>query len=43
MANSKYFDKVKAYYDAGLLSKERVRAVVGHWITEAEYHEIVGE
>lgn len=35
---SKYFQKVKSYYDAGLWSISRVRdAVTKGWITEAEF------
>lgn len=41
--HSKNFEKVKNYYDKGLWSKERVHAVVGKWITAAEYKEITGE
>ena len=41
--HSKNFAKVKDYYERGLWSKERVHAVVGKWITEAEYKEITGE
>lgn len=38
------FEKVKAYYDAGLWSKTRVRnAVIKNWITAEEYHLITGE
>lgn len=41
---SKYFQKVKFYYDAGLWSISRVRdAVAKGWITEAEYEKIVKE
>ena len=40
---SKNFDKVKSYYERGLWSKERVRAVVGKWITANEYLQITGE
>ncbi len=41
--HSKNFEKVKDYYDRGLWSIERVHAVVGKWITPAEYEEITGE
>ena len=43
--HSKNFDKIKRFYDAGLWSKEKVRAVVGKalGITEVEYREITGE
>lgn len=38
------FDKVKAYYDRGLWSVERVRnAVVKGWITAEEFELITGE
>lgn len=38
------FEKVKAYYDNGLWSIERVRnAVVKNWITSEEFEEITGE
>ena len=45
MEHSKNFEMIKAYYDSGLWSKERVYNVVGkkNGITEEEYHEIVGE
>lgn len=44
MTHSKNFDKVKAYYDGGYWTKERVKnAVVKGWITADEYEEIVGE
>lgn len=43
MEHSKNFDKVKNYYEEELWSKARVHAVVGKWITEAEYKEIIGE
>ena len=41
--HSKNFNKVKKYYDDGLWSKAKVRAVVGKWITAEEYEEITGE
>lgn len=43
--HSKNFAKVKMYYDTGLWSKSRVRAVVGksYGITAEEYEEITGE
>lgn len=41
--HSKNFKKVKKYYDDGLWSKAKVRAVVGKWITAEEYEEITGE
>ena len=34
--HSKNFNKVKKYYDDGLWSKAKVRAVVGKWITAEE-------
>lgn len=40
--HSKNFNKVKNYYDKGLWNKEMVWNVVGKWITEDEYYEIVG-
>ncbi len=41
---SKMFGIIKAYYDAGLWSKERVwNAVLKGKITEEEYHLIVDE
>ena len=40
---SKMFEKIKAYYDAGLWSDERVRnMVVKGVITEEEYQMITG-
>ena len=41
--HSKNFEKVMNFYDLGLWSKARVRAVVGKWITAEEYEEITGE
>ena len=42
--HSAKFEKVKAYYDAGLWNKKAVKnAVVKKWITAAEYEEIIGE
>lgn len=48
MEHSKYFQKVKDYYDSGEWSKARVRNAVTHpvgnpWITADEYEEITGE
>lgn len=41
---SKYFEKVKYYYDRGLWDINRVReAVVKGWITEEEFYLITGE
>ena len=41
---SKYYQKVKQYYDGGFWSKKRVRdAVIKGWITPEEYELIVGE
>ena len=40
---SKNFNKVKNYYNRGLWSIEKVRNVVGHWITETEFKLITGE
>lgn len=40
---SRYFQKVKHYYDNGLWNIERVRnAVVKGWITETEFKTITG-
>lgn len=42
--NSKFFEKIKKWYDQGLWTKEQVhKAVEKGLITEAEYLEIVGE
>ena len=44
MANSKKFNTVKKYYDAGLWKIKRVRdAVEKGWITAEEFYEITGE
>lgn len=40
---SKNYNKVKTYYDLGLWSKEKVKNVVGKWITLEEYELITGE
>jgi uncharacterized XkdX family phage protein len=40
---SKNYEKVKAYYDRGAWSKERVHSAVGKWITADEYETITGE
>ena len=41
---SRYFEKVKGYFDSGLWSLERVRnAVVKGWITAGEYEIITAE
>ena len=41
---SKYYDKVKRYYDAGLWDLTRVQnAVIKGWITAKEYQQITGE
>ena len=44
MEHSKNFEKIKNYYDRGLWSEERVRAVVGKTlgITREEFKEITG-
>lgn len=43
MEHSKYFEKVKNYWDKGLWNEMRVRnAVFKSWITESEYTEITG-
>ena len=39
---SKNFEKVKAYYDRGLWSADRVRAAVDKWITAEECARIIG-
>lgn len=40
---SKY-EKVKHYYECGLWTKNMVHnAVIKGWITEEQYHEIIGE
>lgn len=48
MDHSKYFEKVKRYYNNGLWNINRVKNAVTHptsspWITKEEYKEIVGE
>ena len=48
MEHSKYFAKVKKYYDTRRWSKERVHLAVTNpesnpWITAEEYEEITGE
>ena len=45
MEHSKNFDKIKKYYEKGLWSIERVRAVVGKalGITAQEFEEITGQ
>ena len=42
---SKHFELVKKYYGGGSgpWSIEKVRKMVGTWITEAEYEEITGQ
>lgn len=40
---SKNFNKVKSYYIRGLWTIEKVRNVVGKWITEEEFNLITGE
>ena len=43
MEHSKYFNKIKRYYDRGLWNETRVRdAVEKGLITEIEFEEIVG-
>ena len=43
MEHSKYFEKVKRYYDAGIWSKAKVREAVNKgWITPEEMIEIIG-
>ena len=42
--HSPKFQMVKDFYDSGQWKKKAVRnAVVKHWITAAEYEEIIGE
>lgn len=42
--HSKKYALIKRYYDEGLWSAARVRAVVEHcWITQEEYEEITGQ
>ena len=45
MEHSKNFEKIKAYYDAQLWTKEQVYNVVGkkNGISSAEYEEITNE
>lgn len=44
MEHSKYYYKVKAYYDMKMWNESRVRnAVKMNWITEAEFKEITGQ
>lgn len=45
MEHSKNFEKIKHYYDTGLWSIERVKAVVGKrlGITAEEFEEITGQ
>lgn len=44
MEHSKDFDKIKEWYDKGIYTKAMVKAMwVKGRITEAEYHEIIGE
>jgi hypothetical protein len=41
---SKYYEKVKGYFDAGLWDMERARnAVEKEWITADEYEQITGK
>lgn len=41
---SKKYNLVKKYYDGGFWTKEMVfNAIDKGWITEEEYHEIIGE
>lgn len=43
MEHSKYFNKIKRYYDKGRWNEARVRdAVTQGYITEIEFEEIVG-
>ncbi|MBQ6217339.1 MAG: XkdX family protein [Erysipelotrichaceae bacterium] len=41
--HSKWFKKVKTWYDKGLWTKDMVFSAVPKMITAAEYEEIVGE
>lgn len=40
---SKNYMKVKVYYDRGQWTINKVRNVVGKWITEEEFEMITGE
>ena len=42
MNHSKYFEKIKLWYDKGLWTREMVYDAVPKMITEAEYEEITG-
>ena len=43
MEHSKYFNKIKRYYDRGLWNEAKVRnAVTKGWITETEFILITG-
>ena len=43
MEHSRYFEKVKKYWEQKLWNETRVRnAVIKRWITEAEFSEITG-
>lgn len=41
ISHSSKFYLVKAYYERGLWSADRVRKAVGHWITQEECDEIL--
>lgn len=41
--HSKMFEKIKAWYDSGVWSKQWVYNAVGKKITAEEYEEITGE
>ena len=41
--HSKWFEKVKTWYEKGLWTKDKVFAAVPKMITAEEYEEIVGE
>ena len=43
MEHSENFELVKYYYENHFWNEKRVRRAVGHWITEAECAEILGE
>lgn len=40
---SKYYNRVKKWYDSGRWSIEAVKNAVGRWITSDEFTEITGE
>lgn len=41
---SKYYEKIRSYYDSGLWDKKRIQnAVIKEWITKDEYYDITNE